>query len=368
MRAWIVGLLLVLGAASSARAELYTNSMGGLMKGATTIEVVVVTGVNGKRIDARLAVGVRSGAHTGDTVHYDLRDLPAPHVGDRALVVCESGECPRAIGIAHDGYFQLIAQEYGDGAFITPNVVAEASLAPLAAGKAAPDLCVRGTVELLDDSARPAFELTVSPADGSGKGKLAGRVVRGSLGVVWFASQAGALEVRVSGKGTVNLVSDHVAPDKDGCQVGSFLPSAPVARTAKSLDKALDGVSVRRVLAKGSFKVATGMPVAAGQHTVEFSVTPDGYLELASDLAEGRVSEVRHSAGKFGLGFGTKGGGSPNDPELLFEFPVEISDGYEHAAGLAKALQTSTTVTLIWRKGSTDTSLGKVSLAYEKEN
>jgi len=346
-------------------AELWASSMGDLMHAATRIEVVDVTAVKDHAIDATLVTAVKSAAKAGTKVHLDLGYLPAPRPGDRLLVICDS-ECPRAIGIEHAGAFQVVAQEPGDGAFVTPNVVETSSLALLAAGQPAPDLCIRGIVELLDEVARPGFEVHVRATDGNGAGTIASHKVKASLSVVWFASESGALEVRLSGKGTVELVADHAGRDKDGCYSAQFLPSRPLARTAKSLDRALDGAAGPAVIARGTLTVPKGGPVPAGAHKIEFSASNDGYLELASDLAEGRVSLTSNERGHYRLGFPTKGG-APNDPELDFDFATDILPGYEHGAGLAKALHATSTAQLTWVQGSKRTSLGALALTYVRE-
>ncbi len=360
----------VLAASTPAHAEFWVSSMGNLLKSATRIEILDVTAVKaqaigGTAVEGTLVTAVRTPAKAGTKVTHLLGYLPAPKPGDRLLVICDS-ECPRAIGVEHAGTFSLVAQQPMDGALVTPNVVESGSLSLLAAGQPAPDICVRGIVEMLDDVARPGFEVKVRAADGSGRGSIGGHKVNASLSGVWFASESNAIAVSLSGKGGVTLLADHMAKDKDGCYSSAFAPSTPLARTAKSLDRGLDNVSQPMTIARGTLTVAKGGAVPAGTHKIVFSVSADGYLELASDLAEGRVSHVQHDAGHYGLGFGTKAG-SPNDPELFFDFPVPMLAGFEHGSGLAKVVRGGATAQMLWIRGATKTPIGSLRLDYVRE-
>lgn len=358
-------VLAVLAPATPARAEFWASSMGDLMKTANRIEILDVTAVTetqvGRMLEGTLVTAVRSTSKPGAKVSLALNYLPAPKPGDRVLVVCDY-ECPRAIGIERAGMFPMIAQQPMDGAMVTPNMVETASLALLAAGKPAPDICVRGIVELLDDVARPGFEIKVRPADGSGRGTISGHKVNASLSGVWFASESSAVAVRLAGNGDVTLLAAHVAKDKDGCYSSAFAPSTPLARTATSLDGALDKLSTPMTIARGKITVAKGAPVSAGSHAITFLVTSDGYLELSSDLAEGRVSHVQHDAGHYGLGFDAKGRG-----ELFFDFPVTMLPGFEHGSALAKVVRDGATAQVSWLRGGKKTPLGAITFAYVRE-
>ena len=364
---WMVVTVAMLGFARPARAELWASSMGDLLKDANRVEVIDVTAVTDQKVDGTLALAVKSGSKVGDKIQIHIGFLPVPKVGDRMLVICDS-QCPRAVGVERGGAFQMTAQEPMDGAFITPNVVETASLTLLAKGQPAPDLCIRGLVELLDESGRkaPTFEVKLNAGNGSGGGTIATHRVNAAMTVVWFASETGAIEVKLSGKGTVGLVADKVGRDTAGCFSGTFLPSRPIARTMASLEAALDGAAKRLTIAKGTLMVPKGAPVRAGAHALTFSVTADGYLELASDLAEGRVSHVQHDTGHFGLGFPTKKG-APNDPELFLDFGITMLAGYEHGAALAKAVRGSGKATAYWHSGGKKTPLGEVTLQYVRE-
>ena len=365
MRRAIVLILLLVGV-RTARAELWASTMGNLLTSASRIEVIDVGAVGKADFDGRVAVPVRSAHKAGDHVHVDLRNgLPLPAVGDRVLVICDD-ECPRAIGVAHAGAYQVIAQEPMDGAFVTPNLVEESSLAALAAGKAAPGLCLRGDVELLDDAARPSYEAHVRATDGTGTAVLGGRRLTASLTVVWFASDAGAVGVGFADKGPVQLVADRVTRAQDGCYQASLAPSEPLARTRRGLAHAFDGAPAGGVIAKGTLDVARGAPAAAGRHALSLSVRADGQLELASDLAEGQVSEVSFVQGHFAVGFPTKGG-APNDPELLLDLGVTMPQGLDHGAQVARALHDGAVAQAIWIHGAARTPLGAVKLVYVPE-
>jgi hypothetical protein len=369
LRALIVAVVLAASAAP-ARAGFWASTMGELLRKAERIEIIDVTAVKaqvigGDGIEGTVVTAVRSSRKPGEKVTYRLGDLPAPAPGDRIIVICDH-ECPRAIGVERAGIFRVVAQQPMDAAIVTPNVVETGSLALLAAGQPASDICVRGIVELLDDVARPGFEVKVRATDGSGRGSISRHRVNAALSGVWSASESTAVAITLSGTGSVQLVADHIAKDKDGCYSSAFTPSTPLARTAKSLDRALDSVSQPMTIARGTLTVAKGAPVPAGPHKITFTVTADGYLELASDLAEGRVSHVQHDTGHYGLGFGTKAG-TPNDPELFFDFPIPMLPGVEHGSALAKAVRGGTTPQLLWIRGAKKTPLGSLKLDYVRE-
>lgn len=361
----LFALLVLLVPTRLAQAELWASTSGNLMQQAKRIEVLDVTAIKGHAFDGTLVAAIRSQSHVGDKLHVEPGMLPMPAKGDRVLVVCDD-ECPRAIGVETAGAFRLIAQEPMDGAFVYPNLVERGSIELLAAGKPAPDLCVRGVAELLDDAARPAFEVHVRASDGKGKGTLDGRTVTAELGVVWFASAAGTLSLQLASQGSLVLVADRVVRGKDGCYAATFLPSQPLARTRKSLTRALDGKPVATKIGHGTVDVPAGTSLRAGKHLVTFTVTPDGYLELSSDLAEGRVSRVSYKPDSFGLGFPTKHG-ERSDPELGFEFATPTIEGYEHGAAVAKALRQGAKAQLTWSAHNKATPLGTVTFTYDPE-
>lgn len=363
---WMVVTVAMIGFAQPARAELWASSMGDLLKDAKRVEVIAVTAVKDRAVDGTLALPVKSAGKAGDKVHVDVGFLPVPTVGDRMLVICDS-QCPRAVGVERAGTFQMTAYEPMDGAFITPNLVETASLPLLAKGQPAPDLCIRGLVELLDEPKGTTFEAKLNPANGSGRGTIAAHRVNAAMTVVWFASESGDIEIRLSGQGSVVLVADKVGRDKAGCFSGAFYPSRPVVRTAASLDAALDGKAQPQLVATGTLIVPKGAPVAAGKHELRFTVTADGYLELSSDLAAGRVSEVLNEPGHFGLGFDAIKATSER-AELFIDFPTDMSVGYEHGAALAKAVRKTGKASVVWRASNKNTPLGEVSLQYVRES
>jgi hypothetical protein len=356
--------VLALFAPRIAHAELWASTAGDLMHDASRIEIIDVSQVKDQTVEGVILESIRSPHATGEKIHIDLAWMqPVPAKGDHVLVVCDPYVCPRAMGIERDGAFRLIAQQPMDGAFVNPNIVEHSAIALLAAGKPAPDLCIRGIVELLDETARPTFELHVRASDGKGKGKLGGRDVDASLGVVWFASEEGTVGLELVGKAQLGLAAATLGRDKTGCYSGSFLPSQPLARTRADLDRALDGKPRSATIGTAALVVPPGAPVPAGRHALVLSVTSDGYLELTSDLAEGRVSRLAYNASSFAVGFPTKGG-SPNDPELDLELSVPTIHGYEHGAAVAKALRQGATVTASWTAHGKTTSLGPVAFTY----
>jgi len=363
--------ILVLALATQARAELWTSTLGELMTSATRIEIVHVDKLVSGGIDGRVVLAVH-GAAPGDHVALQLGALAAPAVGDDVLVVCDPFACPRAAGIDRGGYFVLAAQEPMDGAYVTPSIVERGSLAALHAGHRAPDLCVRGRLELPDDAGSVDLAATVSAANGTGTGTLGADRAAVTLTVPWAGDERG-FELRVTARdGSLELVSDHVARDRDGCYATRLLASRPIVRSTRGLSRVLSGTAAPQVIARGMIDLPAGGPLKPGHHAFTLSVDRDGQLALASDaLANGAVEAIdRPANGHLVVGFPVDGEYYPELELDLGPSPGDLGDGglvavvaLAHARSVSLAL-----VTLPDPNGSARTTpLGTATVTYVKE-
>lgn len=363
MRRILVAILLVGALDTPGHAEMWASRMGELLHTATRIEIIHVGTVNGTAIDGNVVAAVRSTTRLGTAIHVDLEGLVTPAPGDDVLVVCDS-LCPRAAAIDDHGAFSLRARELMDGAFVTPNLVERSSIALLAAGKAGPDLCVKGTIRLLDEPAAPAFGVHVSSTEGTGRGALAGAEFSAQVDGL---HEPGGIALRLGG---VELVSRHFSRDAAGCFTATFLPTRSVARTRKSLDAVLHGKPTGSRLATGTFDVAKGLP-AAGHHTFDLSLDRDGTLVAGGDLTARPVEEIDRSHGRLAIGFPT----SPVDfyPMLVIDLGASSQDVTDAGAAVASTLARNpiTTADVIWVVITGDVGtrikLGSIQLHYLPE-
>jgi hypothetical protein len=364
MRRILYAILLLGALRTPGRAELWVSRMGELLHSASRIEIIHVGTVSKTAIDGNVVAAVRSTTRIGAAIHVELEGLVTPVPGDDVLVICDS-LCPRAAGIDDHGAFSLRARELMDGAFVTPNLVDRASLAMLAAGKAAPELCVKGTIHLLDEPAAPALDVRVSSSDGTGKGTLDGRELAAQ--VDGLLREPGGIALRLGG---IELVSRHVARDAAGCFTAAFLPNRPVARTRKSLDAVLRGKPAGSKLATGTFEVAKGLPVAAGRHTLDLSLDRDGNLVAGGDLASRAVEETNRSEGHVTIGFPTTGAFYPM---LVIDLATTAKDTTDAGAAVASILAAKPTTTAevvlvtMPERAATRTRLGTIELRYLRE-
>jgi hypothetical protein len=316
----IVVMIAVAGVAGAARAEVWASDLGALLHDATSIEIVQVDKVKDFAIDGRVVEAIRSKALVGDASHRPLtHGMSSTSPGDRVLVICDRALCPRAEAIDRDGVFLLFADQPNDVAGVAPSVVVHDSLLALAAGKPAPDLCVAGTIELLDDRARPAFRVTISAARGDGHATIGTTQVPGYA----QAGRASDLRVRLEPEAPrsrpanreVELAAVRVTRDAEGCLTGSFRVASPPARTAKGLARVLAGTQARSVLARGTLDLARGAALPAGHHALELAITDEGRLDLTTDLATGHVPRYEVSGDHLVVGFQRGPDGDARGPD-----------------------------------------------------
>jgi len=296
MRALVV--VLVVLASTDARAEMWGSSMGELLRDAKTIELVQVEAFKDGVVTGKLVEAFRSKRTKGARVSAEIHGLATPAIGERVLIICDL-ECPRAAGVLRDGWFQLRAQQPMDGAVVWPNVVTLSAIPVLMTGKPAPTLCVRGTIALLDDTRRPAFELQVAAGDGKGKATIEKRTVSARIGGA-FGSRDDDVSVMLGELG----LSARSVKRTGACLVGEFVPNGPIARTQKGLDRAIgDKVATAQLFARGTLVVARGTKLAVGKHAIQLLVDENGQLAIASKLVTGALDRIGRIDDKLQLEF-----------------------------------------------------------------
>ena len=285
--------LALAGGAPPARAEYWVGRTSELLSRATRIEIFRVASVaKDGRLTGTVVTSIR-GRPAGETVTHAWIGAAAPPPGADVLAICDGSLCPRAIGADRGGFFLLHAREMMDGAQVLPGIVERAALAPLAAGKPAPSLCVRAVVRLLDedDAPAPAFTATFSAADGEGSvtgGALldAGPHPRTATLLVGDGLGAGdddadSTVIGVTGKtGRMSFVGTPLARVAGGCYETIVLPAHPLARSAAAVARRLDGPPADAVLARGT--LALGPKPSSRPEPVEILVGADGQLRFRS--------------------------------------------------------------------------------------
>lgn len=376
----IATMAVIIAVARPARAELRGSSLGQLLHDATSVEIVAVDKIVDGVVEGRVVEAIRSKAKAGDARHVALihgMDSTAP--GDRVLVICDRFQCPRAEAIDHDGIFQLSAEQPNDGAYVWPNVVVRDALLALAAGKPAPDLCMTGTIELLDERTQPTFRVVVFAAAGDGRGTVGAMKVKAHLG----AGRATDLRLRLEGGAprspaetrTIDLATEHLTRGTDGCVTGSFHTRTAAARTAKGLTRVLAGTQTTSVIARGTLELAKGAPLPAGHHALELAIDPDGDLELTSDLTKGHTPRYEAVNDHIVVGFQIE----PDTDQqaatyqtLRIDLGPAAGSSYDSAGVAALFARTPTTavnVSLVTTVNHHDTAtkLGTVTLTYVRE-
>jgi hypothetical protein len=359
----VIAIVLVL--AGEARAELWVSSMGELMRDAASIEIMQVESEKDGVVTGKLVEAMRSKRAKGTQLTVALHGLAKPALGDRVLVICDR-ECPRAAGVVRDGWTHLRAQQPMDGAVVYPTVVVTSSIPALMVGKPAPNLCMRGTIALADEPARPTFEAQVSASDGRGTGTLDKMQVTARMG---GASGFRDDDIGVS-LGSAKISTETVKR-QGACLVGELAPVGPIARTRRSLDRAVAGKSATQVIGRGKLVVGKGAKVAAGSHTLELSVDEHGQLILASKIASGTVNRIGYDDDKLALGF------SIPSKEFYPTLELELVIGKGLAGGPAaqvvgvlakkRAVPVKVTHTASLKSGTVTTPIGVMTLDYVPE-
>lgn len=277
-----------MGIALVAVMELWASTLGQLLKDATSIEVVEVdtakAGQLGVVVTGRITLAIRSAKATGanTTIQLGSDFAASPRPKERVLVVCDSSQCPRAVGIEKDGFVLLEAHEPMDGALITPPLVAVTSLPVLAQGKPAPPLCVRANLALLDDKVARTATLSVDAATGSGTASATWDKQRLTASVVTAYSHGAG--ITLGHARTLSFVTaGPLTVDKTGpCLAATFEPDRPVVRTLRSLVKGANEALPPTTFGKG---IAT---IDGKAVPLELQLDEHGQLVLKSGLANGR--------------------------------------------------------------------------------
>lgn len=277
---------LVFLAPFSAFAEYWGSDTASLLKSAKNIEILKISAVSDTTIEGSVTESIRGrSVGTKVSVERSFLAIPSPSVGGQLLVICDDSICPRAVGIERGGYFVLWAQEPMDGAQVWPGIIERASLASIASGKTAPDLCVRATVRFIDDpKSKETFEGSFSALNGSGevKGSLFSTATKASFTLRTDPGESGVIAVQ--GKSGVLFTGGAVSRAKDGCYELTTIPGRPLSRTPKLLKDTLAGKRSTNVIAKGKIHIDSGSSIKAGDYDLSIEVDKNGQLHFATAL------------------------------------------------------------------------------------
>ena len=358
-----------------ARGEYWMDTAGSLLSAATHVEILRIDSVTSSGVSATVKTQIR-GDKPGTKVHCMATFDALPTVGSDVLYICDSSECPRAIGIDQGGYFQLHAQQPGDGASVLPSIVERTSVAKLSLGKKAPDVCIDVDVDFLDSSgAAGSFRATFDPKDGTGTatGALFGskQTRTATLSAPFsFSSGADAVAVTVHGDNrSVAFAGGALAQHNNGCYSLIAVPAHPVARTQHELETVLDTAGANRVIARGTIAVASGAKVAQGTYDVSFAVDENGQLEVSSSIMAGtelRITETDGNHTRVGFSHTT----ADMYPVISFDLgpPGALRPGIGISAQLATRLAAgNTSLDVTWNdpsNGHRHLSLGTATLTY----
>lgn len=363
---------------SPVRAEYWVDSMGDLLSTATHVEIVRIDAVTANGVEATVKTQIRGDKPGSRIQFFGFFDV-TPAVGDEVLHICDSSECPRAIGIDRGGYFEVHAQQPGDGASVLPNIVERTSLVALTQGKTAPDICVDVDVSFLDgtgSAAAGSFTASFDPTDGSGtaKGAVFGakQTRKASLSTPFslHASSQHAVSINVHGDTqSVTFTGNGLIKQKSGCYGLHAMAAHPLARTEHELETALDGTPARRVIATGAIAVPGGTRISTGTYDIEIAVTTDGQLEVTSSIMAGtqlRLTEIEPNHMRIGFAHGANG------MYPLIAFDVGAPAALRPAAGLPAQLATlfsagTTSLPVTWHdpsNGDRHLPVGAAAMTY----
>jgi hypothetical protein len=370
----LAALALLALPATTAHADRWRGTtLGPLVKTATRIEVLEVAAIDGDAVVGKVADAVRTTRKVGDPVRISLGhpriDRMTIAKGDRLLIVCDT-VCPRVAGVEHDGRYTLLAAQQTQEAAVSPDLVERRSVELLAAGTPAPNLCFRGTFELLDELAPGTLEVSFDPGTGRGRGTVEGTpidVVR------MFLDELSVQSPQLpTGRGKLLF---HREPPlvraKDGCYTSTFSLSGPVPRTRAGVTLALAGTLTSSLLARGK------LAIPGGGRTFELLINPDGQIEVGGQLARGTARGWGMAfPGSYGL-FRRASDPALPDGELLVELDVEGSPlGSPFPLAVARYLRTERAPQARLRlrnredyelDGPPDAVLGTVALTYVPE-
>lgn len=372
------------------RAEPWLRTLADELRDASVVELAVVERVDGLTVHARVADAMRSPRRVGDAVVYDLGDkgLHKPAAGDRVLAVCDAGACPRVLGVQRGGVYLLEAADMYSGwaAWIAPAAVTDAALRDLLAGYPPAPLCVRGTVDLLDEAASVAVELRLDAGTGRGRGSVGAVAVTSAWttrAAVEMFGDGAFVRIGDDAHGAM-LYTDRVRVD-GGCIVGDFWwgwPSA-IPRTQAGLAEVLAGTFGAHAIATGTLRVPAGAPIAAGRHALRFELDAAGEVQVVSPVASGPITMARSAyglgvaRGRPSFGVEVRDAAGAVVGELRFVFDVTGGNAVRHtAAQLVEyvAARGRATVDVQWvplplpaSGPPTVIELGRVTLRYVPE-
>jgi hypothetical protein len=356
-----VAVAALLAASRPAEAEMWTSSLGDLLRTAKTIEIVKIDqpAPDGGTTHGRVTEVVRSAAAVGDPVGLELGDLVAPVVGDRVLVICDD-LCPRAAAIDHDGVFVLAARELGDGGVVMPNLVLRRSLDALAAGRAAPDLCLSALVALADEPGVTDVAVIVNATTGRGTATVDGHPVAARL----WPSFGRGIGLQLD---NVELMASGLRGDR-GCLKGPFVPVDPVPRRRASFVRALaHRPAIASVFARGVLTIGPDRGAPAGTYPLELAIDGDGSAHVTSKLVA--ASQAQINVGQDHLAYDFSVRASSYYPALRLIIPAAMPAlGTGAAAVRELAYQHKVIAQASWvREHEHVVPLGEVALTYIPE-
>jgi hypothetical protein len=223
---------LALLAGGVAHATLGTGRVGDTLRSATRVAIV---DAHGHVVEA--IRGVAKGELIGD-----MEWERGARAGADGLVVCDDQRCLATYD--RGGYFLIGARGPKGLIELRPGLVERRAVATVATGGAAPELCVRIRVHVLDDA---VIEGRFSAVDG--EGKLARSKLLDTEVSARFVLRA-TLDPRLEIDG-LSLIGSAIARAKDGCFEFEALPE-PLLVTRKQFVRAVHGdVETRPQIATG---------------------------------------------------------------------------------------------------------------------
>jgi len=261
-------MLAAIGLPAAARADLVSRDAALFFSSATTLEVLRVDRVQGHQPQVTVLRVLRG------TSAKKVRKLHAiaaftPRAGEQLLHACGKLFCVwgREVG----DYFALYPGSRHLQVEVRPGMVEKRSLDSLAQGKPAPKICLAVTLRFVDEP--QATDRMRAAADaGDGQGRIAGsgkRLRRASLHL-----QEGRTMLTVGKVADRQVVLTGPLPGRldAGCHQVELRPTWPLARTGRSLQRALGGRLSKVVLAQGAIHIRRrGTPLGRGLYplTVE---------------------------------------------------------------------------------------------------
>jgi len=251
---------------SDAGGDLMVETLDHLLAHAKSVAFVRVDRMGEPELEATVVESVR-GAPAGAHVRVVASLAPGAVAGSEVFVACASADLEHTtagcVGGVVAGDVVALLSDAMRPYRLSPGVVERASVPLLAAGRPAPDVCVEAALRFPDEpaahaSVRGAFR--AADGDGAASGAPLGAV---PLKAALFVGSGGTsdrertfthVEVHTA-KGYATFVGGALGPARDGCHAFEAWAAWPLARTPRSLARALVGSDAAVVLARGTLRV-----------------------------------------------------------------------------------------------------------------